>query len=375
MTRPTLITGGAGFIGAHVARRLLAAGRPVRVLDALHPQVHGGAGRPDYLPPDVDLLVGDVRDPDTVERALDGITDVVHLAARVGVGQSMTDMVEYSDTNVVGTATLLSRLTASDVERLVVASSMSVYGEGSYTTRDGTRVIAPSRQMSDLARSWEPTDSRGTPLRPVPTPETQPPSPASLYATDKLYQEQACLVFGRATQMHVTALRLFNVFGPFQALSNPYTGVIVNLAVRILNGQRPVVFEDGNQRRDFVYVDDVARAFALALERTPGPCAPHLFNVGSGDSITVGSVARLLATLLERPDLIPDITHEYRSGDIRHCFADTALASRELGFTAEVTLAEGLNRLIPWLRENSRAQDKIAAMRASLDERGLLRRR
>lgn len=165
-----------------------------------------------------------------------------------------------------------------------------------------------------------------------------------LYATDKLYQEQACQVFGRTTRIQVTALRLFNVFGPFQALSNPYTGVIVNLAVRILNGQRPVVFEDGNQRRDFVHVDDVARAFELALDRTHAAGSPHLFNVGSGDSATVGSVARMLAALLERPDLKPDVTHEYRRRDTRHCFADTTLAARELGFTAQVTLEEGLNQ-------------------------------
>lgn len=346
------------------------------MLDVLHPQIHGDSGRPGYLPSEVELLTGDLRDPAVVRRALEGVTAVVHLAARVGVGQSMTDMVEYSSTNVMGTATLLSELADSTVERLVVASSMSVYGEGAYAAPDGRLVSPPARDIRTVTDfGWDPLDARGLVLTAVPTPETQPAAPTSMYAVDKLHQEQACLIFGRSRGIPVTGLRLFNVYGPFQALSNPYTGVIVNLAVRILNGQRPIVFEDGNQRRDFVHVDDVARAFALALARGGPDVEPDCFNIGSGHSATVAEVASLLADLLQAGDLTPDVTHEYRSGDIRHCFADVTRAEQNLGFTAEMTLADGLAKLIAWLRENSSAPDRMASMHAALVDRGLVRRR
>src|SRR5512147_1933678 len=257
-----LITGGAGFIGSHLADALLARGHRVRALDNLAEQVHGaGQPRPAYLDPAVELIVGDVRDPAAVRRALNGVDAVFHLAAAVGVGQSMYEIAHYTDVNNRGTAVLLEALIDRPVQRLVVASSMSLYGEGLYRDADERLVSGAERPLAHLrAAQWEPMDAAGRPLTPVPTPETKPPSLASVYALSKFDQERLCLMIGRAYDIPTVALRFFNVFGPRQALSNPYTGVLAIFAARLLNDHRPAVFEDGRQRRDFVSVRDVARA-------------------------------------------------------------------------------------------------------------------
>ena len=269
-----LITGGAGFIGSHLTDELLAAGHRVRVLDELAEQVHGpGRERPDYLDPDAELVVGDVRDAAAVERALRDVDVVFHLAARVGVGQSMYEPAEYTDTNNRGTAVLLEammrRHQARPFRKLVVASSMSVYGEGRYRDPDGRPHDRVERRRQDLAeRRWEPRTASGETLSPLPTPEDKPPHLASLYALSKYDQERMCLMFGQAYEIPTVALRFFNVYGTRQALSNPYTGVLAIFASRLLNGRPPRIFEDGQQRRDFVHVSDVARACHLALARS-----------------------------------------------------------------------------------------------------------
>src|SRR3954452_10858348 len=261
MTR-VLITGGAGFIGSHAADALLAAGYEVRVLDNLSPQVHGGnRQRPAYLTEDAELIVGDVTDAVAVDHALRGTDMVLHLASAVGVGQSMYDIEPYVRTNELGTAVLLQALSKRPVERLVVASSMSIYGEGLYRRPDQSVVACEERPIAQLRRGeWDLHDNAGHPLEPVPTPESKLPSLSSIYALNKFAQERMCLITGKAYGMPTVALRFFNVFGPRQALSNPYTGVLAIFAARLLNERPPLVFEDGEQRRDFVHVHDVARA-------------------------------------------------------------------------------------------------------------------
>src|SRR3954447_22135759 len=290
MTGTVLVTGGAGFIGSHAANDLLEHGWRVRALDNLTPQVHESGERPEYLSDDVELTVGDVRDPDAVRKALDGADAVLHLAARVGVGQSMYEIDEYTDVNSYGTAVLLQALLDHPVQRLVVASSMSVYGEGLYEDANGRTVEAVERSREQLERgAWEPLGPGGQTLTPRPTPETKAPSLSSIYALGKYDQERMCLLFGSAYNVPATALRFFNVYGPHQALSNPYTGVLAIFAGRLLNGRPPLIFEDGQQRRDFVSVHDVARACRLALERKDADGA--VVNVGSGESVSVVEIA------------------------------------------------------------------------------------
>src|SRR5919201_1235950 len=294
-----LITGGAGFIGSHLADELLSQGHEVRALDCLSPQVHGDdCRRPDYLAKDVDLIVADVRDRDAVRRAVKGIDAVFHFAAVVGVGQSMYQIEHYTSVNNLGTAVLLEALIERPVERLVVASSMSIYGEGLYRLPDGTETTAAERTRAQLqSGQWEPRSAFGHALTPLPTPERKRPSLSSVYALSKYDQERLCLMTGRAYNLPTVALRFFNVYGPRQALSNPYTGVLAIFASRLLNGNPPLVFEDGGQRRDFVNVKDVARACVLALEKDGAD--GRAVNVGSGRSVTVTEIGSQLAEVLD----------------------------------------------------------------------------
>jgi dTDP-L-rhamnose 4-epimerase len=364
-----LITGGAGFIGSHVADALLARGYRVRALDTLTPQVHPGSTRPDYLAQDVELVVGDVRDPHAVRRALIDVDRVIHLAARVGVGQSMYEIGEYVSVNSLGTATLLQAVLDRPVEQILVASSMSVYGEGMYVDGDGRPAVARERTRAKLAaREWEPLGDDGQALTPVATPETKPPSLASIYALNKFEQERSTLLFGRAYEIPTVALRFFNVYGPHQALSNPYTGVLAIFASRVINDKPPMIFEDGQQRRDFVSVKDVAMACALALEHTE--IASEVINVGSGTSVTVCDIARRLADILGKQHIEPEVTGEYRMGDIRHCFADVGKAARMLGFEPAVSLEDGMRELAEWL-EGQVADDRVDQARDELRSRGL----
>jgi dTDP-L-rhamnose 4-epimerase len=335
----------------------------VRALDALVPQVHGGARRPAYLGGDVELVDGDVRDADAVRRALDGAGSVVHLAARVGVGQSMYELADYTAANSLGTAVLLEALVERPVRKLVVASSMSIYGEGLYRDDEGRDVEPAERTREQLERrEW---DYAG--LDPVPTPERKRPGLSSIYALTKYDQERACLVAGDAYGIPTVALRLFNTYGPRQALSNPYTGVLAIFASRLLNGNAPRIFEDGAQRRDFVSVHDVARAFALALE-TDGADGAAL-NIGSGRAVTVRELAERLGAVVGRT-IEPDVTGEYRVGDIRHCFADVRLARESLGYEPGVDLDAGMSELAEWL-EGQTAEDRVDSAAAELTERGL----
>jgi dTDP-L-rhamnose 4-epimerase len=370
MERRVLVTGGAGFIGSHLADELLAHGYRVRALDNLSVQVHGAdAKRPSYLDRRVELVVGDVRDPSSVRRAVEGVDAVVHLAAAVGVGQSMYQIREYTEVNAVGTAVLLEELSRVRPRRLVVASSMSIYGEGRYCDAEGGVYDEVERSFEDLKRGdWEPRAARGAELSSLPTPEQKPPCLSSVYALSKFDQERMSLMVGRAYGIPTVALRFFNTYGPRQALSNPYTGVLAIFASRLLNGKRPLVFEDGRQRRDFVSVYDVVRACRLALEADAA--VGSAINVGSGRSISIGEVARRLATTLRCEGLAPEVTNQYRVGDIRHCFADISRARELLGYEPLIGLEQGLFGLGQWLRAE-KPVDRSEAARRELEQRGL----
>jgi dTDP-L-rhamnose 4-epimerase len=370
MIERVLITGGAGFIGSHLADELLRQGHRVRALDCLSPQVHGSdPRRPDYLDPEVELVVGDVRDRATLRSALRDVDAVVHLAAKVGVGQSMYQIVDYTSVNNEGTATLLEALIDRPVQRLVVASSMSIYGEGLYRDADGRLVAGADRPREQLERhEWELSDRRGGRLEPVPTPESKPPALTSIYALSKYDQERMCLLAGQAYRIPTVALRFFNVYGPRQALGNPYTGVLAIFAARLLNRKSPLIFEDGHQQRDFVNVRDIAQACRLALTE---PGAPgHAFNIGGGRSFTVREIAARMAAVMNCEDITPEIAGRYRVGDIRHCFADITLARERLSYEPQVTLEDGLQELSAWL-EGQVAVDRADEARRELALRGL----
>ncbi|HEY0368012.1 MAG TPA: NAD-dependent epimerase/dehydratase family protein [Chthoniobacterales bacterium] len=368
--KKVLITGGAGFVGSHLADELLEHGYRVRALDNLAPQVHGAkAGRPDYLSSEVELMVGDVRDADAVGRALDGIDAVYHFAATVGVGQSMYQIAEYTSVNGEGTAILLEALARKPVERLVVASSMSIYGEGLYATRHGDLVEGQERTLDQLkAHDWEVRGPDGEPLKPIPTPETKCPALPSVYAISKYQQERLCMTVGRAYGIETVGLRFFNIYGTRQALSNPYTGVLAIFASRFLNNNPPLINEDGQQQRDFVSVHDIAQACRLALEVPEA--ADNVFNVGSGRHYSIRQIADEMARVLNKPHIEPEIVGRCRVGDIRNCFADISRARDILGYRPAVSLEEGLVEIAEWL-EGQTAVDKVDAASRELVSRGL----
>jgi dTDP-L-rhamnose 4-epimerase len=365
-----LITGGAGFIGRAVTAELLRRGHEVRILDSLIEQVHGDRERPEDLPGDVELIRADVRNGDAVTKALKGVDSVVHLAAEVGVGQSMYAVERYTSVNDVGTAVLFEKLIDDPVRRVVTASSMSIYGEGLYRTADGDLMQDAQRQVrTSEADSWDPLDGQGRPLQPVATPEWKRPDLASIYALGKYVQERTTMIMTGAYGMEGVCLRLFNVYGPGQALSNPYTGVLAIFASRLLNGEKPMIFEDGEQRRDFVYVGDVARAFADALELPQAN--GEIFNIGSGQDRSVMGVAQELAKAMAREGIEPEIVGKSRIGDIRHCFCDTTRTDEVLGFRAFKDFREGLAELAGWVAEQT-AEDRVSKARAELEARGLV---
>jgi len=370
MTEAVLVTGGAGFIGRSVCHELLRRGYGVRVLDSLIDQVHGTSSHDDLCGSDVEFLRADIRDGDAVANALSGIDSVIHLAAEVGVGQSMYEVERYTSTNDVGTAVLFERLIDHPVRRVVTASSMSIYGEGLYRDQDGMLVEDAARSpLRDGQAQWNPVDGEGRPLVPVATPEWKRPNLSSVYALGKFVQERMTHIMGQPYGIQSVCLRLFNVYGPGQALSNPYTGVLAIFASRLLNGQPPLVFEDGEQRRDFVHVRDVARAFAdaLALPQAAG----GTFNIGSGRHSSVREVATALAAAMGREAIEPEVIGKARTGDIRHCFCDPGLAIDTLGFEAREDFAEGLAELAEWVASQN-AEDKVETARRELEARGLV---
>jgi dTDP-L-rhamnose 4-epimerase len=362
------VTGGCGFIGRYVTEELLTHHYEVRILDSFIEQVHGKGSATSTQ--GAEIVRADLRDVDALDMALDGVDGVIHLAAEVGVGQSMYEIARYVGGNDLATAVLLDGLISKPVQRIVVASSMSVYGEGLYALPDGARIGNARRQPSRIkAGAWDLVGPGGERLTPIATDEEKPVELASIYALTKYAQERAVLIFGEAYGVEAVALRLFNVFGPGQALSNPYTGVLANFASRLANRQPPMIFEDGRQRRDFVHVRDVARAFRLALEQPQA--RGHVINIGSGQAYAISDVATMLAEAMGVPEIKPDILGKARSGDIRNCFADICKARELLGFAPHFQLENSLGELAEWVGRTG-AEDRGSEMKRQLEERGLV---
>jgi len=366
-----LVTGGAGFVGSHLVDALLDRGERVRVLDNLDPLAHPG-GVPSHLHAEAELLQGDLRDRSTVERALGGVDRVFHLGGVVGNGESMVNVRRAVDHNAGGTATLLEAVIErrQSVRRLVAASSMVVYGEGSYSCPEHGLIHPPPRPPEQMqSREWEPRCLHcGEPASPVPTAEDAPLRPTSVYGITKRDQEELVLVLGRAYGIETVALRYLNVYGPRQALANPYTGVAAIFAARVLNAKPPLVFEDGRQLRDLVHVSDVVGATiaAMAAPRAPG----QAINVAGGARVEILELAHEIARALGS-GIAPEVTGRYRAGDIRHCFADVSRARELLGFEARTSLKEGLPELAKWVAAN-RVADRGDEALADLRARGLV---
>jgi dTDP-L-rhamnose 4-epimerase len=368
-----LITGGAGFIGSHLADRLIAAGYPVRILDALLPQVHPG-GKPSYLNPAAEFRHGDVRDAPSVRAALEGVDVVVHFAAAVGVGQSMYEVVHYSSVNVMGTATLLEAIVKerSRPRRLLVASSMSIYGEGLYICRACGPQSPGPRPSSQLERhDWAMRcPNCGTAMEPAPTPEAKPIIPTSVYAINKRDQEEMVLAVGRSLGIGAVALRFFNVYGDRQALSNPYTGVCAIFSSTLLNHRRPLVFEDGLQMRDFVHVSDLVSACVLAIERRD--VSDAVFNIGTGRPTNLLELVSMLRQEIPGAQTIePALVGQFRDGDVRCCYADISRAKTALGFSPTVTIEQGVKGLARWVAQQSSVDGSERAL-GELRQHGLV---
>lgn len=367
-----LVTGGAGFIGSHLADALLALGHRVRVLDLLVPQVHGrDVHAPRYLSDGVEFMKGDVSDVEAWRWALKDIDIIFHEAAEVGVGQSMYEIVRYMKANTLGTAIMLELLATGEypIEKLIVASSMSIYGEGAYECLSCGPVSPQLRTTKQLLqRDWEmrcPSCQRV--VAPVPTGEDKPLFPTSIYAISKRDQEEMCLAIGRAYGIPTVALRYFNVYGPRQALSNPYTGVAAIFSSRLLNGNPPLIFEDGLQSRDFIHVSDIVQANLLAMKN--GHANYEVFNIGTGRPLTVLDVVRALSKALS-VEIEPQIVSKFREGDIRHCYADISKAQRVLGYTSRVTFEDGTSDLVEWVSEQE-SLDLVDNATRELERRGL----
>lgn len=377
-----LITGGAGFIGSHLVDQLISRGHKVTVLDCLLPQVHGDAdldadGWPIYLHPQAKRIKGDILDANLFHASLEGITHVVHLAASIGVGQSMTNILDYTRNNTMAAASMLEVLLkrSHTVKRIAVASSMSIYGEGEYFSPSQKIFLAPPLRTHEQlqCKQWElkldEASQNSETLEPVPTRENKPLQPASIYAINKRDHEEMFLVVGRALGIPTIGLRLFNTYGSRQALSNPYTGVAAIFISRLLNNEAPLIFEDGKQKRDFVHVMDVAEAFTTAIESENRVW--DVYNVGSGKSISITEIATILARLLKK-NIAPQILNRHRVGDIRHCFADISKIQHDFNFYPKRDFEVGMNELIQWVKTTSKSVDKVAEGLASLEQNKLL---
>lgn len=370
-----LVTGGMGFIGSHTVDLLVEEGYEVTILDNLEPQVHGAEKQlPEYRNEKAEFVPGDVQDREMVLQAVKDMDAVMHLAAAVGVGQSMYQIDKYVVSNTRGTANLLDVLVnePNDVKKLVVASSMSIYGEGKYSCDSCGSVYPGLRSEKQLKnQEWKPKcPNCGKPVKSLPTDEDKPPMPTSIYAQTKRHQEEMCLLIGKTYGIPAVALRYFNVYGPRQSLSNPYTGVCAVFSSRILNNKPPHVFEDGEQMRDFIHVHDVARANVLALERDGADYMA--INVGCGKPISIRGLAEVLIKLYQA-NVTPYISNRYRKGDIRHCYADLTKAEKYLGYKPAVAREEGLKELVGWAKAHDwAAVDLFEQAMGELEERKLL---
>jgi len=368
-----LVTGGAGFIGSHIVDELLKKGHEVRILDNLEPQVYGQANNlPKYLTENIEFQKGTITDKNDIEKAIQDIEIIFHDAAMVGVGQSMYQISRYINTNTLGTANLLDTLVNKEnsVKKLIVASSMSNYGEGKYECVDCGTInpkLRPETQLKE--HKWEVICPKcKKPLKPVPTDETKPLYSTSIYAMTKKHQEEMSLLIGKTYGIPTVALRYFNTYGPRQALSNPYTGVAAIFSSRIKNNNPPLIYEDGLQLRDFIFVKDIAKANILAMEKSAANY--EIFNVGTGTPTSILNIANTLTKLYNK-DMKPEIVNKFRAGDIRHCYADITKIRTKLGYEPSYTLEQGMKELVMWAEKES-ATDTVEQANKELEEKGLV---
>lgn len=364
-----LVTGGMGFVGSHLVDALVKKGHSVIVFDNLEKQVHQGK-KPDYLNPHAENIIGDVRERGALKKVILDSDIIFHQAAAVGVGQSMYKIADYIHTNDLGTANLLDIIIneKNKIRKIIVASSMSIYGEGAYNCLKCGRVYPLPRPDAQLkGKDWQMHCSFcSAVVKPVPTKEDKPLVPTSVYAFSKRHQEELCLLVGRTYKIPTVALRYFNIYGPRQALSNPYTGICAIFSARIKNNHPPLIYEDGLQTRDFIPVSDIVKANILAMDE---PRADYrAFNVGTGRATSVLEVAKTLINL-HNQDIQPEIINKYRAGDIRDCFADIS-SIKKLGFCPSVNFAEGMRDLASWSR-SVKAEDRVESAIRELEERGL----
>lgn len=366
-----LVTGGAGFIGSFLVDELVGRGYDVRILDNLEEQVHGGK-KPKYLNKSAKFIKGDVQDYQVLKKSLKGIDAVFHLASSVGVGQSNYQIKKYVDVNVGGTANLLDILvnTKNKIKKLVTISSMTGYGEGNYVCKKDGIVRPQLREVAQLQKKkWDLYCPKcGLLVKPASTDETALDFPNSIYGFSKKAQQDMALIIGKLYNIPTAVLRGFNIYGPRQSLSNPYTGVTAIFISRLKNNKEAVVFEDGLQTRDFVSVHDVARAFVAALEEEKADY--QMFNIGSGKGTTILEIGETLSKLLGKKDLIR-VNQDFRKNDIRHCFADISKAKKILKWEPKVSLEQGLKELIEW-SDTEKAEDKFSEAQKELQQKGLV---
>ena len=367
-----LVTGGAGFIGSHLVDLLVKKGNEVVILDNLDPQVHPSSKEPVYLNKEAAFIKGDVRTAKDIAKAIDGCEVVFHEAAAVGVGQSMYQINHYTDVSVRGTAMLWDYIVNNDVpiKKFVVAASMSSYGEGLYEC-PSCGLLEPSLRSEKQMKKgdWEvKCPSCKSIVKKVPTPETKTQHCNSVYALNKKDQEEMSLIIGKTYGIPTVALRYFNVFGTRQSLSNPYTGVAAIFLSRVKNNNNPVVYEDGNQTRDFVSVYDVANANFQVMKSSNADY--QVLNVGSGVPISISEVAETIIEL-HNSDVKVEITNKFRKGDIRHCFADNSKIKSKLKWKPTISFKEGLKEIIEW-SASVEATDKFEEATKELRDKGLI---
>jgi dTDP-L-rhamnose 4-epimerase len=350
MTKRVLVTGGAGFIGSHLVDALIKEGHQVRIIDNLEPQVHNKI--PDYLNKDAEFINADMRSKRAIKKVLKNIDVIFHFAAMVGVAQSMYQIEKYTDVNTFATGKLLDTIASGkyDIEKIVVASSNTIYGEGSYRC-DVCGVVYPEPRTEQqlLAREWEmkcPVCRKN--VKPVPTAESRPLAPTSIYAIGKRDVEEMCLTVGKAYKIPTVALRFFCTYGTRQSMSNPYTGVAAIFLSLIKNNKPPLLYEDGQQLRDFTSVHDIVQANLLAMDKKEADY--ETFNVAAGRSVSVRQIAKVLIKLCNKK-IEPVVVGTYRTGDIRHCFADITKIKQRLGFAPKVQLEDGMQELVDWGRD------------------------
>jgi dTDP-L-rhamnose 4-epimerase len=373
-TKKILVTGGAGFIGSHLVDKLLSRGHDVTVFDNLDPQVHGDiTNPPGYLAKNIHFVKGDVRYREQLKPVLEDAEVVYHLAATVGVAQSMYQIEKFYTTNTTGTAVLFDLIVnrPNSVQKVVVASSMSIYGEGTYHCKSHGTVEPQVR----LKRPKDPQDWEITcpichsSVHPVPTPETKRQDCTTIYALTKKDQEDMAMLVGKTYGIDTTALRLFGTYGSRQALSNPYTGVCAIFSTALLTGNSPLIYEDGLQTRDLVHVNDICQALLLSMEKPEA--RKEIFNVGTGHAVSILHVAKTLGKLIN-PEIHPSITHNFRAGDVRHITADITKISEKLGYQPQHSFESGMKELVAWVKEQKKVEDRSNRAQQELEKKGLL---